>query len=437
MTSRYSAVDLLLRCLSVTDPPSSVLSLPSSAAIHPRSSVFGPPSSAVSRQPLAVSCLPSSAVWNEVVDTAVTHGLAPLLFKRLKESGARSYVPADAWKRLRLQYFKCAPRNVRLYRELGPVLRCLRNSGIKVIVLKGAYLAEAVYSDVAVRPMTDVDLMVPKAELPRALTVLLDLGGVHVQFEDIESRCKRNRHIPPVVVRDLDIEMHWTIASPTGLFRIDAADLWDRARPATIAGVEVLALSPGDMLLHLCLHASLDGLCGGLGPFCDIAEVIHHSRSEIDWARAVRSAREWGAARYVGLMLNLARSMLDAEVPDDVLEQLVPGGPDQRVLDTAKESVLAGTGYRQWMPFFDMVGVTSFADKTRLAWQRVFLSRDEMAKTYPASRKSRHLYGYYARRVGHVVRSYTIHTLRRARLLTTSPERKSSVALVKWLSSKS
>jgi len=83
------------------------------------------------------------------------------------------------------------------------------------------------------------------------------------------------------------------------------------------------------------------------------------------------------------------------------------------------------------------VRVTSFGDKARLAWQRVFLSRAEMTETYPASRASRHLYGYYARRVGHVVRSYMTHSLRRARLLTTSPERKSSAALVRWLSGKS
>lgn len=174
--------------------------------------------------------------WNEVVATAVYHGLAPLLFKRLKDNNTRAGVPADSWERLRLAYFASAGRNMRLYRELRPVLRCLRSSDIPVIVLKGAFLAQAVYGDVALRPMYDVDLMVPRAELPRALAVLLDMGGVHRQSEDIESLCRKRHYLPPVVIRGLAIETHMTIASPTGPVTVDLTGLWHRARPATITG---------------------------------------------------------------------------------------------------------------------------------------------------------------------------------------------------------
>ena len=59
-----------------------------------------------------------------------------------------------------------------------------------------------------------------------------------------------------------------------------------QTRPATIADVEVLALSPGDLLLYLCLHAShRHGLGGGLRPLCDVSETIQCFRDEIDWAQ--------------------------------------------------------------------------------------------------------------------------------------------------------
>jgi hypothetical protein len=315
------------------------------------------------------------------------------------------------------------------------VLRCLRSSGIKVIVLKGAYLAEAVYGDVALRPMGDVDLMVPRAELPRAQAILLDMGGVHQQFEDIESCCRTKPHLPQFFIRDLAIEIHWTIASPTGPVRIDTAGLWNRARPAKIAGVEVLALSPEDLLLHLCLHFCYQHHLAGLTSFCDIAETIHRFRSEMDWAQVVHSAREWRASRYVGLTLHLARGMLGTGVPDDVLERLVPGGIARRVLEMARESVLAQTGYRQWAPFFDLVGAKSLGDKAKLSWERVFLSRGEMAAVYPASRDSKHLYFYYVLRLGHVIRTYGAHTLRRARLMMQSRGRDRKASLVNWLRS--
>ena len=130
MTDHHSAVDLLFYCLSD------------------------------SREPTADS-LDSVTGWNDVVDLAVYHNLAPLLFKRLKERDARARVPADAWERLRRAYLVNAGLNMRLYRELESVLRCLRSTGIPVVVLKGAYIAEAVYRDIALRQMCDADLMVP------------------------------------------------------------------------------------------------------------------------------------------------------------------------------------------------------------------------------------------------------------------------------------
>jgi hypothetical protein len=360
-----------------------------------------------------------------------------LLFKRLKQSDAWACVPADVWERVRRAYIASAVKNMLLYRELRTVLRCLRDSGIPVIVLKGAFLAEAVYGDVALRPMGDVDLMVPRAELPRAHAVLLDMGRGHPLFEDIESCCKRRAHLPPVVIRDLTVEIHWTIASPTGPVRTDTAGLWHRARPATIAGVEVLALSPEDLLLHLCLHVCCQHrLDAGLRSLYDIAETIHRFRNSLDWARVAERAREWGAARYVGLTLRLAGSMLGTAVPADVFERLVPGGIDQRILEAARESVLAQTGYGQWAPFFDLVGAKSLSDKAKLSWERVFLSRDEMAATYPASRDSRHLYFYYTLRLGHVIRSFGVHALRRSRLMMRSHGLDRKTSLVNWLKSR-
>ena len=382
---------------------------------------------------------PATTDWKEVVAAAARHRLTPLLFRRLKKRGAQACVPADAWERLRLAYLDSAGRNTRLYRELRTVLGGLRSAGIPVIALKGAYLAEAVYGDVGLRPMSDVDLMVPRAELPRAQAILLDMGGVQEQSEDVELVCRRRQHLLPIVIRNLVVELHWTITFPTGPVRVDAARLWDRARPATIAGVEVQVLSPEDLLLHLCLHTSYCAFLGvGLLPFFDIAATIQHFRNEMDWRQVAERAREWGASRYVGLTFQLVRSMLGTEVPDDVVERLVPGGLDQRILETARECLLAHSGYGRWMPprpFFSEWRAESFADKVKLPWKRIFLSRDEMAVLYPASRSSRHLYRYYALRLRDVIRIFVSYTLGQSRRMMRSHGRARQVTLIDWLGS--
>ncbi len=371
-----------------------------------------------------------------VTTIAADHYLTPVLYKRLKESGAQAFVPADLWGRLRQVYRASAIKSMCLYRELRPALRRLRSSGIKVIVLKGAYLAEAVYGDVAMRPMVDVDLLVPGADLSSAQAILLDMGSGQPAAQDIASIRRRRHHLPRIAIRDLTVEIHRSIVPANGPFMIDDAGLWARARPAMIADVEVLALSPEDLLLHLCLHVSYQHRLAGLWSFCDIAGTIQRFRDEMDWKGFADRARDWGAARHVGLALHLARSMLGAEVPGHVLERLVPDGINRRMLERAREYALAGTGYGHEMPLFAFMRAESLRDKVRLSWERVFMSRAEMASHYPEARTSRHLYCYYARRFRDVIRSFASYTRRRRRLALSSRGRDSSAALTNWLKSR-
>jgi hypothetical protein len=129
------------------------------------------------------------------------------------------------------------------------------------------------------------------------------------------------------------VEIHWSIQGGGSPFRVDLDSLWTRARPVLIAGVDVLALPPEDMLVHLCVHASQHHVFGfGLRPFCDIAETMRHYQSAIDWEQLVFLTRQWGASRCVHLTLYLAKDWLSAAVPDAVLAQLGSGPPDPGVV---------------------------------------------------------------------------------------------------------
>jgi len=322
-----------------------------------------------------------------------------------------------------------------LYRELRPILRCLRNAGIPVIVLKGAFLAEAVYGEVAFRPMCDIDLMVPRAELSKAQMALLDAGGTQTLPTGNEFFWQEHHHPPATSIRGLSIELHWTIADPAEEVWIDPTGLWDRARPATIAGAEVMALSPEDLLLHLCIHFGCSHHLKGLLPLCDIERTIRVYRNQMDWAKVADLAREWRVARYVGLALALSRSLLNAVVPDDALERLVSGGIDKHVLEMARQAVLAETGYTPWSSVSGLLGARTLGDKAKMLWKRVFISRDEMGRVYPKSSGSRFLGRYYALRLRDAMRDRGATALK----LASSPEyaqsELESTAVANWLRS--
>jgi len=125
--------------------------------------------------------------------------------------------------------------------------------------------------------------------------------------------------------------------------------------------------------------------------------------------------------------------MLGTGVPDDVLERLVPGGIDEHVPETARQSVLAKKGHDPWTPVSGLVGARSLGDKTKLLRERVFLSRDEMAAIHPASRDSRHLCSYYALRFKHVMRNRGATAPRLARSPSYRQSASKSAVVANWL----
>jgi hypothetical protein len=125
--------------------------------------------------------------------------------------------------------------------------------------------------------------------------------------------------------------------------------------------------------------------------------------------------------------------MLGEAVPDDVVERLVPEGIDPRILEAAREAVLTQTARHHWESLFRALGARTLGDKAKFLKERIFLSRDEMAAKYPASRGSKHFYLYYALRLRDGLRAYTFHARRRARLMMQRRRRERYAALNDWL----
>ena len=114
--------------------------------------------------------------WDHVTRAACAHGIAPLIYHSLYRSDVVSLLPPAAAETLRSSYYSNAARNSLLYNELQKVLDAFKERRIEVIVLKGAALADTVYSHRALRPMSDIDLLVRKEKLTEVETQLLDMG---------------------------------------------------------------------------------------------------------------------------------------------------------------------------------------------------------------------------------------------------------------------
>ena len=330
--------------------------------------------------------------WTGILELAGRQKLEPLLYHQLIRRVDKDRFPPSVIEHLRHAYYLGADRNIRRYHRLQPLLARLRDKDIPVIALKGACLAESVYPNIALRPMSDVDLLIPKHELAKARSVMVEAGCVHQPDADIDRLCRISHQLSVFIVREpadrtksdrrsadpinsFSLELHWTIETPTGPFTIPVAGLWNRSRPTQVAGVEVLSLSPEDLLLHVCLHAGYHhGLGAGLLPCCDMAFIIERYRAELDWPEVVRRACEWGAARYVGLVLVLARDLLGADVPEGITDKLIGGTIDRRITEAAQDCVLKGESCLRKKPTAIHVLLGNGSVKERLEVLRYRLS---------------------------------------------------------------
>jgi len=260
--------------------------------------------------------------WDAVVRRARVHKVSPLLYSRLRPFLRGSGVPESAADGLRGDYLSNVARNTRLFHEFGRLLDRLNRQGIRVVVLKGGHLAEAVYENIGQRSMTDLDILVRKQDLERVLQCVEDEGlffpgtPLNVDVQTCISHCIADLAVPE-------------------------EELLERATSLIIAGNEVRGFCPEDLLLHLVIHLAVFDLYGisGLRGLCDIRETIQHFRGGLDWETIAARAAAWGVRNAVRLSLALARELLGALVPEDVPEGLDPSGVDPAAKAWAQEQI--------------------------------------------------------------------------------------------------
>lgn len=217
-------------------------------------------------------------------------------------------------------------RNLLLLHELGLCLQELSAARVAVIVLKGAALAQAVYRDLSLRPMGDVDLLVRREDLALTTRLLAQLDYAPVRAETHPGALAEHENELTFRKRGrfaACIDVHWTLFdSPYYQDRIAMDWFWNTAQPVSIAGVPTLMLGPEALLIHLCGHLALHHGASGLLWWHDIAEVLSTCRDELDWAELLAKTRVYGLALPVCTVLTGVAEEWGVSVPGDVLPAL-------------------------------------------------------------------------------------------------------------------
>jgi hypothetical protein len=283
--------------------------------------------------------------WGALVWHARLHSVAPLLHHHLRGRSAYRDLPRDARRQLLALYHRTAYQNDHLAREGRVLIEAFRAAGIDVIVAKGIALLELAYGRLALRPLIDLDLLIPSGKVQQSTSQLRELGYVREPMALVEGVYRWT--CPQWVFtasHDIDVSvlLRYDLINWPRAHRFSPAGLWARAEPAKVCGVETMTLSPVDLVLYLCAQADNQGYFNRVGleqmppadllfapwtnnrliRFTDISEVVGQYAERIDWSLVVERARESELQEAVYVSLRLTNSLLGPAAPPEFLDQL-------------------------------------------------------------------------------------------------------------------
>lgn len=277
--------------------------------------------------------------WDYLCRRAQQHGIGPIACHSLKTFRDDAALPLAVLEKLKKFCMTALIVNRKLLDIYANICDAFRAEQIPLIPYKGvSFLLDGLYPAIDLRPMTDIDILVKKDDMPGASAVL-ERMGFHSTPHNILFR---DRHFHLTFTRKvkqsaLVVELHWHVDFSGSPFALRIEDVWRRARQHD-ARSNVYALDIHDDLLLNLYHLLRDPDQDKVVPLkncVDIALLIKRHREAIDWDLLRQRAADYSLQRMTDFVLALLEhlSLTDpgmrensgqrGMVPHELIEKLV------------------------------------------------------------------------------------------------------------------
>ncbi|MEA3432197.1 MAG: signal peptidase I [candidate division WOR-3 bacterium] len=338
--------------------------------------------------------------WEYILKEARRNGVSPILYLRLKNQkdpaigGAKTF-----FEKLEKDYYQNLRRNILMWEEIKPILKSFKEDGIEVILLKGVALAELVYKNLALRPMSDIDLLVKKEKLPRIDEKMRKFGYSTDENYRNSLRYSSVDYLNSIEYRKkaVSVHFHWHLVNstlPSFMYasKIDIEKIWKEAIPVKISGTETLSLAPHHLLIHLSEHASKPGhSLSRLILLYDIAETIKVYQEELNWELLINEAHMFNLNRPLYYSLYLTSRLIGLDnMPANILDELRPKNlsyGERRFLGVSRYApTLWNRNFSGLSYLLHLAMCQGNFQKIRFIWQSFFPPSAVLRLRYPSQR---------------------------------------------------
>ena len=203
--------------------------------------------------------------------------------------------------------------------QIEEVCSALVDHDVQPTLLKGTSMILSGLAAASERPISDIDVLVPRLRARVAQAALDQLGYRTRQGEQVREWAWNNHyqdaplHHPD---RRLSIDLHWHIQPRRHRIPFPI-DTMQRVPLELPSGLVVQRFANTDELAHLCLHFWKDreqGRAGALGQLWDIHAAAGRLTAQ-DWTVLATRSQHRGHARTVAAVLAIAHLLLETPVP--------------------------------------------------------------------------------------------------------------------------
>ncbi len=335
---------------------------------------------------------------NALLLSVCSHRLGPILRHMLRKYHPGVAVPQSIAEAIDQSYRASALRSLLAQQHLIAIAQLLRDQGIAYIALKGAYLAFHAYPQSALRPLRDLDILVPRDRALEVYELLLKNGY---------RRCKNyqgnpevvhestHHHLPPLLDKTgrLSVEIH-TRLTPDNVTPslTEGHGFWERAFQKPIGNKMLRFESPNDLLMHLIHHAVYQHQFDN-GPLLlsDIAFLLETHKIEwtLFWDQAQNDRLTPGCVLVLKLLERYWTQLPIIWPMSNV------AWPSQTILDDAALMLLRDYENRNEVTLKKNSGRSKNAYWAILSLRKAFPSKNTICTIYPVKPESLKVYGYY------------------------------------------
>lgn len=273
--------------------------------------------------------------WDVLIRQARQGGLLSRLQALLDERGLIEQIPAQPRRHLRWARAISERHTLSVQWEVAQISKALTQTGIPIVLLKGAAYAMAKLPTARGRIFSDIDIMVPKIRLNEVEAALMLHGWVATHLDAYDQHYYRTwmHELPPMqhVKRLTTIDVHHAILPETTAIHPAPEKLLSAAVKLDDSA-ELMTLAPLDMVLHSATHLFYDGeLKNGLRDLLDIDSLLKQlGNTPSFWPELIERAEELELSRPLFYALRYAALLLDTAVPPEPALRLA--GPQRLIL---------------------------------------------------------------------------------------------------------